>query len=170
MKHTHLRQWNVCDGYVKRMCSVSKHMCEPYVIHMRNTCETITSSFLRLVCVVLMFRLRFFLRIYVAFYVGVKIRPDFAQITWNKVIFGNAQRSTQTEPLIMSMIIIIMRFFILLTILILIMIYHDYVFCLWVRCDFNHVLWLPRQRFAHGSSSMRATWDVDWPQCLVWRF
>ena len=34
MKHTHLPWWNVCDAYVKRMCSASENICEPYVKYM----------------------------------------------------------------------------------------------------------------------------------------
>ena len=51
MKHTHLRWWNLCDAYVKRMCSASENICEPYVKHMRNICDTLTYFGTGLLCV-----------------------------------------------------------------------------------------------------------------------
>ena len=40
MKHTHLHWWNIWDEYVKRMCCASENICEPYVKHTWNICET----------------------------------------------------------------------------------------------------------------------------------
>ena len=92
MKHTHLRWWNVCDAYVKRMCSVSENICEPYVKHMWNiwnTYDTLKHFATRLRCVygLLMYT---FGNLCCCFFVGGKIRPYFVQITQNKTLFWNA--------------------------------------------------------------------------------
>ena len=102
MKHRFLRWWNVCDAYVKRMCSASENMravCEIYVKHMRNTCDILTyfGTGLRCVYVLLVYT---FANLCV-FYVGGKIRPYFVQITQNKALFWNARieniNKTQTR-------------------------------------------------------------------------
>ena len=79
----------VCEAYVQRKWKHMWVVCETYVKHMRNTCDTI-NVFWDWIALCLCFTyIR--LRIYVLSYVGGKIRPYFAQITQNKALFWNVR-------------------------------------------------------------------------------